>query len=103
MELVLPPELEQLVQRQIERGLYQTPLEVLLAGVQLLEHQTEPVSNEAYGELDASLNFIPCTEAEMVQQSLEVLAQYQGDGIPQDQIEAWASSLGTDKEQPCPQ
>lgn len=39
MAIVLPPELEQLVQRQLERGPYQTPLEVLLAGVQLLEHR----------------------------------------------------------------
>ena len=103
MELVLPPELEQLVQRQLERGPYQTPLEVLLAGVQLLEHQAQPVNDEVYGELDASLNFVPRTEAEMVQQSLEVLAHYEGDGVSHDQVEAWASSLGTDKEQPCPQ
>ncbi len=103
MELVLPPELEQLVQRQLERGPYQTPLEVLLAGVQLLEYRAQSAGDGVYGELDASLNFVPRTEAEMVQQSLEVLAQYDGNGIPQDQVEAWVSNLGTDKEQPCPQ
>lgn len=103
MEIVLSPELEQLVQRQLERGPYQTPLEVLLAGVQLLEHQDPPGTEEVYGELDATLQFIPRTEAEMVQQSLEVLAKYQGDGIPHDQVEAWVNSLGTDHERPCPQ
>lgn len=39
----------------------------------------------------------------MAQQSLEVLAQYQGDAIPQNQVEAWVNSLGTDQEQPCSQ
>ncbi|MEA5448504.1 hypothetical protein VB780_08000 [Leptolyngbya sp. CCNP1308] len=103
MEIVLSPELEQLVQRQLERGPYQTPLEVLLAGVQLLEHNAQPARNEVYGELDPSLTFVPRTEAEMVQHSLDVLANYQGDAIPHDQVEAWVNGLGSDPERPCPQ
>ncbi|HEY9627388.1 MAG TPA: type II toxin-antitoxin system ParD family antitoxin [Coleofasciculaceae cyanobacterium] len=41
MQIVLPPELEQLVQRQIASGKYQSVLEVILAGVQLLEQQED--------------------------------------------------------------
>lgn len=33
MQIVLPPELEQLVQRQIASGKYQSEIEVILAGV----------------------------------------------------------------------
>ncbi len=105
MEVTLPPELAQLVQHQIARGTYQTPLEVLLAGVRLLEDQNQPTTktDETFGELDENLNFSPRTEAEMAQQSLAVLANYQQDAIPHDQVEAWVDSLGTDSEQPCPQ
>ncbi|MGH2413202.1 MAG: ribbon-helix-helix domain-containing protein [Microcystaceae cyanobacterium] len=105
MQIVLPPELEQLVRHQIESGKYQTALEVLLAGVRLLEHQDklDASADETWGELDKHLNFAPLTEAEMIQQSLELLASYQQDAIPHDQVEAWARSLGTDHEQPCPQ
>lgn len=39
MQIVLPPELEQLVQRQVNSGKYQTAIEVILAGVRLLEQQ----------------------------------------------------------------
>jgi hypothetical protein len=39
----------------------------------------------------------------MIQQSLDVLANYQQDGIPHDQVEAWVKSLGTDHETSCPQ
>ena len=39
MHIVLPPNLEQLVQRQIASGKYASALEVILAGVQLLEQQ----------------------------------------------------------------
>ena len=41
MQMVLPPELEDLVQRQLTSGKYQTAIDVLLAGVQLLEQQDE--------------------------------------------------------------
>jgi len=101
MQIVLPPELEELVQRQIASGKYQTVLDVLVAGVQLLEHQDEQLAT--YGTLDENLQFSSLTEAEMAQQSLAVLAAYQHDAIPHDQVEAWGNSLGTDDEQPCPQ
>ncbi|MBW4622193.1 MAG: type II toxin-antitoxin system ParD family antitoxin [Cyanosarcina radialis HA8281-LM2] len=41
MQIVLPPELEDLVQRQLVSGKYQTAIEVLLAGVKLLEQQED--------------------------------------------------------------
>lgn len=114
MQIVLPPELEQLVQRQINSGNYQSAIEVLLAGVRLLEAQNQQdairasatdrsIADETFGELDEHLNFSPVTEAEMIQQSLDVLANYQQDAIPHEQVEAWVNSLGTDHEQPCPQ
>ncbi|PSR13216.1 hypothetical protein C8255_25590 [filamentous cyanobacterium CCP3] len=105
MQIVLPPELEALVQRQITSGKYQTVLDVLVAGVQLLDHQDEQLADGdiTYGALDGDRQFLPLTEAEMAQQSLAVLATYEHDGIPHDQVESWANSLGTDDEQPCPQ
>lgn len=107
MQIVLPPELEQLVQRQINSGNYQTAIEVLLAGVRLLETQNQQnasradatdrsIGEETFGELNEHLNFSPLTETEMIQQSLDVLANYQQDAIPHDQVEAWVKSLGTD-------
>jgi antitoxin ParD1/3/4 len=41
MQITLSPELEQLVQRQIDSGKYQTAIDVILAGVQLLEQQAD--------------------------------------------------------------
>ena len=41
MQIVLPPELEELVQRQLTSGKYQTAIEVILAGVKLLEQQED--------------------------------------------------------------
>ncbi|MGB7414128.1 MAG: type II toxin-antitoxin system ParD family antitoxin, partial [Thermosynechococcaceae cyanobacterium] len=41
MQIVFPPELEDLVQRQLAGGKYQTEIEVILAGVKLLERQEE--------------------------------------------------------------
>ena len=41
MQIVLPPELEDLVQRQLASGRYQTVIEVILAGVKLLEQQED--------------------------------------------------------------
>mgnify|MGYP006291477393 FL=1 len=89
MQVVLPPELEELVQRQIASGKYQTVLDVLTAGVQLLEHQ-EPeseVENAPYGELDENLQFYPLSEEEMAQQSLAVLANYQQEDSFQGQLQ----------------
>lgn len=41
MQIVLPPEIENLVQRQLASGKYQTAIEVILAGVKLLEQQED--------------------------------------------------------------
>ncbi|MGG6242887.1 ribbon-helix-helix domain-containing protein [Nodosilinea sp. AN01ver1] len=39
MQIVLPPELEQLIQRQLAAGKYQSALEVITAGIYLLDQQ----------------------------------------------------------------
>ena len=41
MQIVLPPEVEALVQRQLINGKYNSAIEVILAGVQLLEQQQD--------------------------------------------------------------
>lgn len=41
MQIVLPPELEDVVQRQLASGRYQTAIEVILAGVKLLKQQED--------------------------------------------------------------
>lgn len=41
MQIVLPPELENLVQRQLAIGKYQNAIKVILAGVKLLEQQED--------------------------------------------------------------
>ena len=89
MQIVLPPELEALVQRQITSGKYQTVLDVLVAGVQLLEHQDEQLAGGdiTYGALDGDRQFLPLTEAEMAQQSLAVLATYQQEDIYQGRLQ----------------
>jgi antitoxin ParD1/3/4 len=41
MQIVLPPEVEAMVQRQVASGKYMNALEVILAGVKLLEQQED--------------------------------------------------------------
>jgi antitoxin ParD1/3/4 len=41
MQVVLPPDLEEFVQRQLANGKYQTAVEVIVAGVKLLEQQED--------------------------------------------------------------
>lgn len=41
MQNVLPPELEELVERQLASGKYQTAIDVLIAGAKLLEQQED--------------------------------------------------------------
>jgi hypothetical protein len=57
----------------------------------------EPES-EIYGELDRTLNFHPLTETQMIHTSLEALEEYRltGNGIPHEQVRAWADNLGAD-------
>ena len=41
MQISLPPEVEALVQRQLTSGKYENAIEVILAGVKLLEQQED--------------------------------------------------------------
>ncbi|MBO3463537.1 type II toxin-antitoxin system ParD family antitoxin [Aetokthonos hydrillicola Thurmond2011] len=41
MQIFLPPEVETLLQRQLSSGKYQNPIEVILAGIRLLEQQED--------------------------------------------------------------
>lgn len=41
MQMVLPPELQNLVQRHLDSGKYQTAIEVIFAGVTLLEQEED--------------------------------------------------------------
>ena len=41
MQIVLPPEIEALVQRQLTSGKYNNAIEVILAGIKLLEQQQD--------------------------------------------------------------
>ena len=41
MQIVLPPEVEALVQRQLISGKYNSAIEVIVAGVKLLEQQQD--------------------------------------------------------------
>ena len=43
MVVSLPPDLERLVQRQVESGKYATAIEALLAGMHLLDQQEDRV------------------------------------------------------------
>ena len=41
MQIVLPPEVEALVQRQLTRGKYNSAIDVILAAIKLLEQQQD--------------------------------------------------------------
>ncbi len=58
MQIILPPEAEALVQRQLMSGKYQSAIEVILAGIQLLE-QPEDIYQGRLSELqrDAMLGW----------------------------------------------
>ncbi len=53
MQIVLPPEIEQLVQRQIESGKYQSAVEVITAGILLLEQKKSDQTDIYQGQLPA--------------------------------------------------
>ncbi len=69
---------------------------------------TQPTQNTEesleFGEIDATLNFQPLTEAQMVEQSKLALEAYRrkGSGISHNRVREWVDSLGTDEESPCP-
>jgi hypothetical protein len=66
-----------------------------LLSTECTSSESEP---EAYGELDRTLKFHPLTEMQMVHRSLDALEEYHltGNGIPHEQVRAWADNLGAD-------
>jgi hypothetical protein len=88
MEIILPPQLERIVQSYVDRGKYQNAIEVILAGVRLLQ-QAESIDNLTFGSFDPEGRFLPLTESEMVRESLKVLAVQEREPIPHSQIKAW--------------
>ncbi|MEG5063904.1 type II toxin-antitoxin system ParD family antitoxin [Microcoleus sp. B3-A4] len=51
MQIVLSPEVEALVQRQLTTGKYKSAIEVILAAIQLLEQQQEDIYQGRLQEL----------------------------------------------------
>lgn len=95
MQVTLPPELEDIIQTYLSSGKYQNAVEVLLAGVKLLQREEASV-DITFGIIDEQNQFFPLTESEMIRESLEVLENHQHDAIPHSQIESWADSLTID-------
>lgn len=58
-----------------------------------------------WGTITPQLTLQPLTDAEMVAQSLAALTEYRDNGqsIAHQDVAAWAESLGSDNELPCPQ
>jgi antitoxin ParD1/3/4 len=70
MQIFLPPELEQLIQRQIAMGKYQSALEVITAGLHLIEQQ-DSLYQERLPELqqDARLGWEAVQQNEILEGS----------------------------------
>ncbi|MEL6351940.1 MAG: type II toxin-antitoxin system ParD family antitoxin [Cyanobacteria bacterium J06627_28] len=51
MQLVLPPEIEAFVQRQVESGRYSSPLEVAITAFQRMQEQDEDIYQGRLSEL----------------------------------------------------
>ncbi len=64
---------------------------------------TQP--NLELGNITSQLAFQPLNDAEMLAQSLEALTEYRDNrqSIAHQDVAAWAESLGSDNELPCPQ
>ncbi len=74
--------------------------------LQQFTHWLETTQPELdWGQFDSELHFQAMTDDEMIAQSIATLRLYQmtAQGIPQSSMTAWAESLGTDHELPCPQ
>jgi Arc/MetJ-type ribon-helix-helix transcriptional regulator len=89
MQVILTTEIEHIVQSYLDTGKYQNPEDVLLAGLQLLQR-----NEMSFGVLHEHDEFMPLTEAEMIQASLQVLEDHRHNGIPHTEVAAWANSLG---------
>ncbi len=99
MQITLPDELEYIIQTYLNSGKYQNAVEVLFAGVKLLEREEIP-ADMTFGSLDEQNQFSPLTEAEMIRSSLQVLENHQHDTIPHNEIERWVDSLTVNPHQP---
>lgn len=66
----------------------------------------DEITRTAYqwGEIDATNEFVPLTEQQMVEKSLEALERHRltGIGFSHEQVEEWATRLGTARESSCP-
>ncbi len=80
MQITLPDELEHIIQTYLNSGKYKNAVEVLFAGVKLLEREEIP-ANMTFGILDEQKQFSPLSESEMIQSSLQVLENHQHDAI----------------------
>ncbi len=94
MQITLPDELEHIIQTYLNTGKYQNAVEVLVAGVKLLEREEIP-ENMTFGILNEQNQFSPLTESQMIQASLQVLENHQHDAIPHNEVERWVDSLTT--------
>jgi predicted transcriptional regulator len=71
----------------------------------LLDRGVESAEDELeYGMLNERLGFVPLTEEEQIQQSLDALEEYRrtGNGVPHEQVREWLDSIGTENEIQCP-
>jgi hypothetical protein len=93
MQVSISSELEQIIQAYLDSGQYQNPTEVLLAALELLQHQ-ELVPVMSFGIIDQQNQFVPLTESEMAQESLRGLENQQQSDISQSEVENWANNLG---------
>lgn len=68
MQIVLPPELEQLIQRQIAAGKYRSALDVIAAGIHLLD-QKDDIYQGRLPELqqDAQIGWEAAQRSELVE------------------------------------
>jgi Arc/MetJ-type ribon-helix-helix transcriptional regulator len=92
MQITLPDKLEHIIQTYINSGKYQNAVEVLVAGVKLLEREEIP-ANMTFGILDEQNQFSPLIESAMIQASLQVLENHQHDTMPHTEVERWVDSL----------
>lgn len=99
MQITLPDELEHIIQTYINSGKYQNAVEVLFAGVKLLEREEMP-EHMTFGILDEQHQFSPLTESAMIQSSLQVLENYQHNAIPHTEVERWVDNLTIKPQQP---
>lgn len=70
----------------------------------LLRGESHQETALEYGQLDEALSFQPMTDAEMVESTLQALAEYKrtGKGVSHERVRDWLDSLGSDQPRSCP-